>query len=108
MLNIDKLFKAASAAGIDVFEARISTQSKLSVAVFDNELENYTVADDGTFKVRGLVGGKCGVFTSDRADDEVIDMAIASLKESAEYGASTRGAVYSDGKEYRGERACRR
>ena len=39
MLNIDKLFKAAKAAGIDVFEARIGAQSKLSVAVFDSELE---------------------------------------------------------------------
>lgn len=101
MLNIDKLFKAAKAAGIDVFEARIGTQSKLSVAVFDSELENYTVADDGTFKVRGLVGGKCGVFTSDRADDEVIDMAIASLKESAEYGNPVDPEFFVDGSKYK-------
>lgn len=86
MINIDKLFKAAAKAGIAEFEARIVTNSKLSVAMFDNELENYTVADDCTLKIRGLVNGKCGVFTSDRVDDGVIETAVAALKESAEYG----------------------
>lgn len=104
MLNIDKLFKAAKAAGIDVFEARIGTQSKLSVAVFDSELENYTVADDGTFKVRGLVGGKCGVFTSDRVDDEIIPEALAALKESAKYGNPLDPDFFIDGSAYKYEK----
>lgn len=104
MLNTDKLFKAAKAAGIDVFEARIGSQNKLSVAMFDNEPENYTVADDGVFKVRGLVDGKCGVFTSDRADDEVIDAAIAALKESAEYGNPLDSEFFIDGTKYKYEK----
>ncbi|MBD5131049.1 MAG: TldD/PmbA family protein [Clostridiales bacterium] len=86
MLNIDKLFKAAEKAGIDIFEARISTTSKLSLSTFNTERESFTVADDCVLKVRGTVGGKSGVFTSDRVDDEVIDTAIAALKDAAAYG----------------------
>ncbi|MCM1367946.1 MAG: TldD/PmbA family protein [Roseburia sp.] len=86
MINVEKLFKAAKAAGIAQFEARIETESKLSVSVFNTELENFTVADNGSMKIRGLVDGKRGVFASDRVDDEVIDTAIAALKESAKYG----------------------
>lgn len=86
MINTEKLFKAAKTAGIAQFEARIETESKLSISMFNTELENFTVADNGSIKVRGLVDGKSGVFTSDRVDDGVIDTAIAALKESAKYG----------------------
>ena len=86
MLNINKLFEAAAAAGIKEFEARILAESSLSVSMFDGERENYTVSDHGKLKIRGLYGGKSGVFTSDRVDDDVIDTAIAALKSSAEYG----------------------
>lgn len=86
MINVEKLFKAAKAAGIAQFEARIETESKLSVSVFNSELENFTVADNGSMAVRGLVDGKKGVFASDRVDDEVIDIAISALKEAAKYG----------------------
>ncbi len=85
-MNTKKLFKAAETAGIAPFEARITSESKLSVEIFNDTVENFTVADNGAFKVRGLVDGKCGVFTSDRADDEVIPMAIDAVKESAEFG----------------------
>ena len=104
MININKLFAAAKTAGIAPFEARIVTKSKLSVTVFDGELENYTIADDGALKIRGLVVGKCGTFTSDRVDDEVINYAIAALKQSAEYGNALDPELFVDGKKYKYEK----
>ncbi len=104
-MNTKKLFDAAAAAGITTFEARITTESKLSISTFDGELENYTVADNGAFKVRGLAGGKCGVFTSDRADDGVIDTAVAAVKESAEFGQPVDPEFFIGGGAYKYEKA---
>lgn len=104
MINVDKLFKAAKAQGVEQFEARITTGSKLSVTMFNDEQENFTVADDSAFKIRGLVDGKCGVFTSDRVDDEIIDTALAALKESAKYGNPLDPDFFIDGKAYKYEK----
>lgn len=104
MINTEKLFKAAKAAGIAQFEARIDTESKLSISMFNTELENFTVADNGSMKVRGLVDGKSGVFSSDRVDDEVIDTAIAALKESAKYGNPLDPDFFINGNDYKYEK----
>lgn len=86
MIDLQKLFAKARAAGIEVFEARVSSNGTQSVSVFNDEVENRTVSNDRAIKVRGIVDGKCGVFTSDRVDDGIIETAIAALEESAAYG----------------------
>ncbi len=101
---IEKLLTAAKKAGIQPFEARIETSGKLSVATFNTEVENYTVAETATLKVRGLIDGKCGVFTSDRVDEGVVDTAIAALKESAKYGNPVDPDFFVDGKTYKYEK----
>lgn len=104
MIDIEKLFAAAKKAGVEQFEVRIVNENKLSVSMFDGELENYTVAQNSSLKVRGLVNGKCGVFTSDRTDDGAIDIAIAALKESAEYGNPLDPSLFVRGDEYEYEK----
>lgn len=99
-MNTDKLFAAASAAGIAPFEARFHKESRLSISMFNTELENLTVAENGGVKVRGLVDGKCGVFTSDRTDDEVIDMAVKAVKEAAAYGQPVDPEFFISGDAY--------
>lgn len=85
-MNIDKLFDAAKSAGIAPFEARITAENKISVSTFNTEIENFTVAENGGIKIRGLKDGKCGVFTSDRVDDGITELAIKAVAESAEFG----------------------
>lgn len=104
MLNTDKLFKAAADAGIDEFEARISSSSALVVSMFDGERENYTVSDDSKLKIRGLLNGKSGVFTSDRVDDDVIEVAISALKDSAKYGNPLDPEFFVAGGQYEYEK----
>lgn len=103
-MNTDKLFEAAKAAGIAPFEARFGKESRLSISLFNTEIENLTVAENGSVKLRGLVDGKCGVFTSDRTDDEVIPMAIAAVKEAAVYGQPVDPEFFVKGGEYEYER----
>ena len=85
-MNTELLFEKAKAAGIAPFEVRISTGSKLQITTFNDQVENLTVADDASVRVRGLVGGKCGTFSSDNTSDDVIDVAVAAVAEAAEYG----------------------
>ena len=85
-MDMNKLYKAAAAAGIAPFETRISNENIITVKLFNEDVENYTVAENGSMKVRGLVDGKGGVFSSDRVDDEVIGVAVKAVKDSAEYG----------------------
>lgn len=85
-MNTKLLFEKAKAAGIAPFEARISTGSKLQITTFNDSVENLTVADDASVRVRGLVDGKCGTFSSDNTSDDVIDVAVAAVAEAAEYG----------------------
>lgn len=82
----NKLFKAASDAGIDIFEMRLSSDSELTADVFNDRLETLTVADSSLLRVRGAVGGKVGSFSSDRTDDGVIEKAVTAVKQSAAYG----------------------
>lgn len=104
MIDVKKLFAAAKAEGIAQFEARITSGSKLSVTMFNDEQENFTVADDRAFKIRGLADGKCGVFTSDRVDDGIIPEALAALKESARYGNPLDPDYFIDGNAYKYEK----
>lgn len=103
-MNTKKLFEAAAKAGIAPFEMRKTTESKLQVATFNDVVENYTVADNGSVKVRGLVDGKCGTFSSDCSEDSVIDVAIAAVKESAEFGQPVDPAFFIKASDYKYEK----
>lgn len=85
-MAFEKFFKAAAEAGIEPFELRSSVNSKLSVGVFQDEIEEYTVADDCTLSGRGNVDGKSGTFGSDKSDDSVIPVMMNAIKESAMFG----------------------
>lgn len=97
-MDMNKLYKAAANAGIAPFETRIRKENKITIELFNDVVENYTVAENGSIKVRGLVDGKGGVFSSDRVDDEVIDIAIAAVKDSAEYGQPVDPEFFLGGK----------
>ena len=98
-MKIDKLYAAAKAAGIAPFESRITTENKITVSTFNTDIENYTVAENSSIKVRGLIDGKCGVFSSDRVDDGVIELAVKSVKESAEFGQPVDPEFFINGGE---------
>lgn len=103
-MNMKKLYDAAKAAGIQPFETRESMGSEISISTFNDTVENFTVAENGSLKVRGLVDGKCGTFTSDRVDDEVIEMAVNAVKESAKFGQPVDPDFFIAGGKYKYEK----
>ena len=103
-MNSKKLYKAAKAAGFTTFEAQITYVEELSVESFNGEQESFVVAGNGEMNLRGIIDGKCGSFTSDRVDDEVIDAAVAAVKESAAYGQPIDPKYFIKGGEYKYEK----
>ncbi len=85
-MNPKKFFEKAEQNNISPMEVRYSQAEKLSVKVFNNDLENYQISNDSSVQLRGIYEGKLGSFKSDRTDSKIADMAIESLKASAKYG----------------------
>ncbi len=104
MIDVKKLFAAAKAEAVAQFQARLTSASKLPVTPSHHSPQTSPVADDGGIKIRGLADGKCGVFTSDRVDDEIIPEALAALKESAKYGNPLDPDFFIDGSAYKYEK----
>lgn len=102
-MNFKALFSAAKAAGIEPFEIKISQSSTVSANTFNDKVENYTAAGSACMTVRGLVDGKSGVFTTDRVDDEVIELAVAAVKDSAKYGNPAKPEFFIKGDDYKYE-----
>lgn len=96
-MAFEKFFTAANLAGIAPFELRSSVNSKLSVGVFQDEIEEYTIADDCTLAGRGNINGKCGMFSSDKSDESVIPVMMNAIKESAEFGEPYSEELYFGG-----------
>lgn len=102
-MDIKKLYKAAKTAGFSTFEARISSEERIQIDSNNGEQESYIVAGNGSMTLRGIIDGKCGSFSSDRVDDEVIGAAVAAVKESACYGQPVDAKFYIKGGEYKYE-----
>ncbi len=102
MLSIDtkKLFAAAKKRGFTVFELSSLRLDKLDISSYNGETEAYTVADDFSLKMRGVMGGKCGSFKSDRMDDEIIPQALDAVESSAKYGQPIDDDMFVGGGEY--------
>ena len=85
-MNPKKFFEKAAEQGITPFEVRYESQSALRIKVFNDELENYEIANDSSLSCRGIYEGKTGSFKSDRCDNKVVDMALDAIKASSKSG----------------------
>lgn len=85
-MNAKKFFIAAKENNIEPFELVNHTSSSISIKVFGDDLEDYTIANDSGISCRGIFEGKIGTFSSDRTDSKVVPLAIDAVKSSAKYG----------------------
>lgn len=85
-MNVKKFFAAAKENNIEPFEIVNSTSSSISIKVFGDELEDYTIANDSGISCRGIFEGKIGSFHSDRSDSKVVPLVIDAIKSSAKFG----------------------
>lgn len=79
MLNIELLFAKAKARGIEEVQVFCSEANRLSIDIFDGEMEKYEIADTSRMSIKGIYKGKFGLFSTEVLDDSVIDLALDSI-----------------------------
>ncbi len=56
-MNFDKYFEYAKSIGFSDIEFKCKTSNKLSIQVYHKKVENYTVSENETIYIRGIVNG---------------------------------------------------
>ena len=88
MFTSKKFFALAKEKGIEPFELRYVKGSTLSIGVFQDQVEDYTLATDAAISGRGIYNGNIGSFSSDKVDNSVAELMVNSIVETATYGHS--------------------
>ena len=57
-MKLDKYFQVAKQLGFQDVEFKSRTSKRLSITVFHHKVENYTVSENETIFIRGIVNGK--------------------------------------------------
>lgn len=93
-MNTKKIIEQGLAKGLTCVELTTSVSSKLSISLFNEEIENLTSASDGGLSIRGLKDGKLGVFSSDRMDNAIVDFALDQVVENSKYGIQASEDIF--------------
>ncbi|MBM7094398.1 TldD/PmbA family protein [Bacillus sp. H-16] len=78
----ERLFKAGSKAGFEEMELYYVNGEKFSTKVYENEVDSYTVANDGGLSFRGLIDGQMGYAYTEKIDETSIDLLVQEAKEN--------------------------
>ena len=57
-MKVNKYFEVAKQLGFEDIEFKSRTSKKLSISIFHEKVENYTVSENETLYIRGIVNGK--------------------------------------------------
>ena len=57
-MKVNKYFAVAKQLGFEDIEFKSRTSKKLSISIFHEKVENYTVSENETLYIRGIVNGK--------------------------------------------------
>lgn len=82
-MNTVKLIEKAKEAGIETLEIYIKKASKESIKIYDQKVDNFTIAQSGGIALRGIYEGKLGYCFLEEDSDENIDFCIRHIKENA-------------------------
>ena len=80
---IQKLFSEAKKAGFDEYEVYYIDRESLSINIYKEEVEKYSLNNSYGLSFRGKMNGKIGYSYTEILDNEAIDMLVKKAKESA-------------------------
>ena len=81
---IDKIFVKGSQLGFEEQELYISSNKKLSIAIYKQEIDKYSLSEDGGVSYRGILNGKMGYSFTECLDEESIDVLVREAYSNAE------------------------
>lgn len=93
-MNTKKIIEQGLSKGLTSIEITTNVSSKLSISLFNDEVENLTSASDGGMFIRGLKDNKLGVFSSDRIDNGIIEFGLNQVVENAKYGIQASDDIF--------------
>ncbi|MED4205520.1 TldD/PmbA family protein [Neobacillus mesonae] len=79
-----KLFEAAQASGFSDVEMYYENKEVFGCQVYQGEIDQYEIAEDGGVSFRGMFDGKMGYAYSEKIDDASISFLIKSAKENTQ------------------------
>lgn len=80
---IDKLFKEARNSGFDEYEVYYVDRESLSINIYKEEVEKYSLNTSYGLSFRGKINDKIGYSYTEILDEDAIKMLVKSAKESA-------------------------
>lgn len=78
-----KLFDAAKAGGFTVVEMYYEKKEVFGTQIFEGEIDQYELAEDGGVSFRGIVDGKMGYAYSEKIDEASIPFLLKNAKENS-------------------------
>ncbi|MDD6467204.1 MAG: TldD/PmbA family protein [Erysipelotrichaceae bacterium] len=82
-MNVQLLMDRAKAAKIEAVEVYIQRKENETIQIYDQKVDNFTIAQSGGIAVRGLYQGKMGYCFLEEDTDDNIDWCIQMIKENA-------------------------
>ena len=81
-MNFEKYFEYAKNIGFSDIEFKIVTNNKLSISLFHQKVENYTVSENDTIYIRGIVNGNMvsGVSENKNNIEEILNDMVLNAK----------------------------
>ncbi len=97
MMNIEKLFKVAKEKGIQDIEVYLFDSDKLSITIFEGEVDKYEIAKSSSLNVKGMYNNKMGVYRTELFEDDLIEEIVDTIIASANVIDSLDDAIIYEG-----------
>lgn len=79
---VKKLFKLASEEGFDEYEVYYTDKESLSINIYKEEVDKYSLTNSAGLSFRGKINGKMGYSYTEILDLDAIEMLVKKAKES--------------------------
>lgn len=96
-MNLTKYLEAGKEYGIEPYQVSYSTQTEMTVSLFNGVVDNQTIGVSNDIGARGIVDGKQGSFSTDAFDKDTPMLLAKEVKESAKYGREVDKDTFFDG-----------
>lgn len=96
-MKFDKYFELAKERGIEPFELKFVSNSKLSINLYQQEVEQYTSAQDHSITGRGIYEGKIGSFSTGMVNSSTPALMIDQILKNAKYGIQGHPEFFIEG-----------
>ena len=98
-MNVKKFFELANEANVNESEVVIEKTKNLSIGVYQEQIENFTISTSFGIRARGIYNGKMGFAESEKDDKTTPAYLVDEIKVGATVSESDEPAIIFKGSE---------